>query len=56
MVTLFIMVLAAGGFLLWYLPLPRDRTKRMAAQVGGTALFAIGIGGLVLQLMGPAAA
>ncbi|WP_164844002.1 hypothetical protein [Croceicoccus ponticola] len=56
MFVLCIMVLAVGALLLWFLPIPRDRTKRMASQAGGTALFGIGLCGLVLQLMGPVAA
>ncbi|WP_156500516.1 hypothetical protein [Croceicoccus bisphenolivorans] len=56
MVTLSILVIAAGAFVLWFLPLPKDRTKRMASQAGGTILFGLGLCGLVLQLMGPAAA
>ncbi|MBB3991458.1 hypothetical protein [Croceicoccus naphthovorans] len=56
MLTLFILTIAAGAFLLWYLPVPKDRTRRMATQVGGTTLFGIGLCGLVLQLMGPVSA
>ncbi len=55
MILLSIMVLCVGAFLLWFLPLPRDRTRRIASQLGGTTLFGIGICGLVLQLMVPAA-
>ena len=56
MTTLFLLALAAGACLLWFLPVSKDRRKRLASQVGGTALFAVGIIGLVLQLIGPAAA
>jgi len=56
MVTLFIMALVAGAIVLWFMPLPKDRTKRLASQTGGTVLFGIGLVGIVVQLMGPAAA
>ena len=52
MVTLTILAIAAGAFLLWFLPLSKDRTRRLATQVGGSALFALGVGGLLLHLMG----
>lgn len=55
MVTFFVMVLAAGAVLLWVLPVSKDRNKRMAAQIGGGALFTVGIAGIVMNLMGPAA-
>ncbi|HEX2793480.1 MAG TPA: hypothetical protein VHN58_03520 [Croceicoccus sp.] len=56
MILLSIMVLFLGAFVLWFMPLPRDRTRRIASQLGGTTLFGIGVCGLVLQLMAPAAA
>lgn len=56
MVTLTILAIAAGAFLLWFLPLSKDRTRRLATQIGGSALFAIGIAGLLLHLMGPGSA
>ncbi|MBS7670171.1 hypothetical protein [Croceicoccus gelatinilyticus] len=56
MVTFFVMVLAAGAVLLWVLPVSKDRTKRLATQVGGGALFTVGVAGIVMNLMGPAAA
>jgi len=54
MTTLFVLVIAAGATLLWFLPVSKDRNRRLATQIGGAVLFAIGIGGIVLQLMGPA--
>ncbi len=54
MILLSIMVLCLGGFVLWFMPLPRDRTRRIASQLGGTTLFGIGVSGLVLQMMIPA--
>lgn len=56
MVTLFMLALAAGACLLWLLPVSKDRTKRLVSQVSGTALFGIGVVGILLQLMGPAGA
>lgn len=56
MVTLSILAIVAGACLLWFLPVSKDRTRRLASQIGGATLFAIGIGGVVLGLMGPAAA
>lgn len=56
MLTLWILVIAAGAFVLWYLPVPRERTRRLASQAGGTVLFGIGLCGVVLHLMGPVAA
>lgn len=56
MFALWMLVIAAGAFVLWYLPVPRDRTRRLASQTGGTVLFGIGLCGIVLQLMGPVAA
>lgn len=55
MSILFVAIICAGAFLLWYLPVPRERTRRLATQAGGSALFGLGIGGLLLQLMAPAA-
>lgn len=55
MVVLLALIIAAGAFVLWFMPLPRDRTKRLASQVGGTVLFGIGLVGIVMRLMGPIA-
>lgn len=55
MSILFVAIICIGAFVLWYLPVPRERTRRIGTQAGGSALFAIGIGGLVLQMMAPAA-
>lgn len=55
MVTFFILVLVAGAGLLWVLPVSKDRTRRLAAQVGGGALFTVGVAGIVMNSMGPAA-
>ena len=55
MVTFFVMLLAAGAVLLWVLPVSKDRTKRLASQIGGGALFTVGIAGLVMNIMGPTA-
>lgn len=54
MSILFLLTILGGVFLLWFMPVPRERMRRLATQAGGTALFGLGICGMVLQLMAPA--
>ncbi|MDR7101001.1 hypothetical protein J2X37_000151 [Croceicoccus sp. BE223] len=56
MILLSVMILCLGAFVLWFMPLPRERNRRVASQIGGTALFGLGMCGLVLQLMVPVVA
>jgi len=41
----------AGAAVLMFLPLPKDRVKRLSSQGFGTVLFASGLVGTIFSLM-----